>query len=1706
MRAALSLVLATLLLMPGITPAFAVSPSGSTVSAPGRDRADAGYYFNVEIRSDGTLWAWGYNSYGQLGDGTWVTKTKPVQVGADRDWATVSAGDSHVLAVKTDGTLWAWGWNDCFALGLGDNDSHYVPTQVGADTGWVSVAAGEMHSLGLKSDGTLWAWGDNGYGQLGQGDYLADWVPTRVGSGADWVSIAAGGYASAAIRADGTLWMWGDNTQGQIGQGDSDPCITPQQVTGSGWVSVSLGKGHTVGLKSDGTLWTWGNNAMGQLGQGTTGNELSPVRVTQPDVAWRGVGTGVYHTFAVADDGSMWAAGFNSQGQLGLGDTASRNVLTQVGSYVDAVSVSGGYSHTLGVRSDGSTWVSGDNSLYQLGDGTGVSRTTFGRMGGFSDWVAASSGIGHTLAIAEDGTLWSTGLNAYGELGIGDTFQRNLFTRVGTGTDWEAVDAGDYQSVALKKDGSLWVWGYNADGTLGLGDNTDRLAPTRLGLDTDWAMASTGGYSTLAIKQDGTLWAWGDNPYGQLGIGDTSEPWTPTQVGTDEDWATVACAGYHTLAIKQDGTLWAWGYGGVGALGLGPGDTGDHASPVQVGTDTDWLAVSGGESHSVALKTDGSMWAWGANYNGQLGIGAVGTCYEPTRVGSGSDWVSVAAGAQQTFAVRGSDGTLWGAGKNDTGQLGLGDSSMRSVLTRLGEGTSWTHVAPGFQHSVALRSDGALIGWGWNPYGQLGLGYLEHQYSPRLLKVGRAAAVGGVAPAFSLGYMHVLSIKGDGTLWAWGDNAYGQLADGSTVSRPWAQQVGADDDWVSVSGGDYHSMAIMSDGTLWAWGRNAAGQLGVGDKADRTGITRVGSEADWVSVAAGEWHTLGLKSDGTLWAWGYNGNGELGLGDTDDRLVPTKVGTSNDWVAVAAGGAHSLALKSDGTLWAWGENSYGQLGLDDTSRRTAPTQVPGSGWTSVSAGARHSMATKAGGTLWAWGDNGYWQLGLGDGVSRDVPTQVAGTGWASVSAGYRHSLGVKSDGSLWAWGYNNKGQLGLGNTASVNIPTEVGGANHVGCEAGGNLSFVSDAFGHLQGAGYNYSGQLGVGTTTDSTWFVSSFAPGDVVTPSVLAMRSTTHPFSSATGPQDFSAVLYAVDVEFAEYAPAGISWEIDRSDDTVPDDTWEITGASGAATATDLGAGVWYLHVRAQDAGRNWSETEHYMLTVNAPPDAVDDSYETAEDEALHITAPGLLTNDSDPDGDDLTITSMSNGAHGAVSHAGDGSFSYTPSADWYGTDTFTYTVSDGNGGTDEATVTVSVTPVNDAPVAVADSYSTPEDTALVVGSAGGVLANDSDVDHDPISAVKVSDPAHGTLSLAANGAFTYTPEAGWNGTDSFTYKANDGQLDSNVVTVSLTVTPVEDPPVIEIAGPDRFVTAVEASLEAYPSGLDPSGAKTVVIATGRNWPDALGGSALAGALDGPLLLTEPGSLPAAVAAEIERLGAEKAIILGGEAAVLPAVKTALEGIVGAGKVDRIWGADRYETAEKVALRTIALLGTSYDGTAFVATGGNFPDALGASPLAAANGWPLLLVHPTTGLSDGTVAALAEVDEVVILGGEAVVKPETEEYLIGMYGEDGVTRIAGLDRYDTAARVAGFGVSNAGLGWNRVAIATGTNFPDALAGGVLQGKVGSVMLLTRPTALDPYTRAALVANKSHITTVTFFGGTGALPQPVRDAVTDALK
>jgi alpha-tubulin suppressor-like RCC1 family protein len=334
----------------------------------------AGWNKTVAIKTDGSLWAWGYNGFGQLGDGTTTDRSVPTRIGANNDWTDVSSGGYHTAAIKTDGSLWAWGHNNYGQLGDGTTIDRYVPTRIGTDNGWAAVFAGWNHTVAIKIDGTLWAWGLNEVGQLGDGTTTDRNVPTRIGADNDWAAISTDYYHTVAIKTDGTLWAWGRNDFGQLGNGTTTDSNTPRQiVTDNDWAAVSAGYAYTVAIKTDGSLWAWGDNGGGRLGDGTNIARDVPTRIGT-DNDWASISAGSIHTIAIKTNGSRWAWGWNTYGMLGDGTTENRYTPAQIGNDNDWAVVSAGYMHSAAIKIDGSLWTWGLNVKGQLGYGTNDDR------------------------------------------------------------------------------------------------------------------------------------------------------------------------------------------------------------------------------------------------------------------------------------------------------------------------------------------------------------------------------------------------------------------------------------------------------------------------------------------------------------------------------------------------------------------------------------------------------------------------------------------------------------------------------------------------------------------------------------------------------------------------------------------------------------------------------------------------------------------------------------------------------------------------------------------------------------------------------------------------------------------------------------------------------------------------------------------------------------------------------------------------------------------------------------------------------------------------------------------------------------------------------------------------------------------------------------------------------------------------------------
>jgi len=318
-------------------------------------------------------------------------------------------------------------------------------------------------------------------------------------------------------------------------------------------------------------------------------------------------------------------------------------------------------------------------------------------------------------------------------------------------------------------------------------------------------------------------------------------------------------------------------------------------------------------------------------------------------------------------------------------------------------------LIPSWGATCAICSGGALWCWGGNGYGQLGDGTRTNRSTP--VRVGARVGIKDTWKTVSTSGGHTCAIHGDGSLWCWGDNMYGQLGDGTGITRISPVKV-ADKSWKEVSAGEHRTCAVRKDGTLWCWSL---------DKTKRP--VQIGSATTWRSVSYSFARTYAIQENGMLWGWGTGGY--LGDGTTTDRSSPVKIGIGQTWRLVHAAPYHTFAIKTDGTLWGWGASSHGQLMRIKRDLSLSPFQIyHTSTWRSLSGVWHHSCGTRADRTLWCWG----FYVGLYLGSPGDVAPTRMGTrsDWEMVSTGDYHTCALKTDGSVWCWGNNTFGQLGDG--------------------------------------------------------------------------------------------------------------------------------------------------------------------------------------------------------------------------------------------------------------------------------------------------------------------------------------------------------------------------------------------------------------------------------------------------------------------------------------------------------------------------------------------------------------------------------------------------------------------------------------------------------------------------------------------------------
>jgi alpha-tubulin suppressor-like RCC1 family protein len=1133
--------------------------------------------------SGGSVLAWGYNGEGELGNGTTTTTSTPVATSlpAGTTATAVSAGTDHSLALTSTGSVLAWGYNPYGQLGNGTTTKSSTPVAVSlpAGTTVTAVSAGDYDSLALTSTGSVLAWGYNVDGELGNGTTTSSSTPVAVSlpAGTTVTAVSAGSEFSLALTSTGSVLAWGYNGNGQLGNGTTTSSSTPVAVSlpaGTTVAAVSAGTDHSLALTSTGSVLAWGTNGAGQLGNGTTTSSHTPVATSLPAgttvtavSAGTGFSAGEDFSLALTSTGSALAWGDNAYGQLGNGTTTSSStpVAVSLPAGTTVAAVSAGSVDSLALTSTGSVLAWGNNGLGQFGNGTTTSSNTpvSASLPAGTTIAAISAGDTHSLAVTAKGatTTMATATPAASTSGVTVTYGATVAPVTGTGTPTGTVTftvgvvtlcttpalngagsgsctatnapvgtdtvvatySGDAtfatstgnttETVSAPPGSSVLAWGSNLSGDLGNGTTTSSTTPvaTSLPAGTTVTAVSGGWNHSLALTSTGSVLAWGSNSNGDLGNGTTGgSSTTPVAVSLPSGTTvTAVSAGYfYSLALTSTGSVLAWGNNASGQLGNGT--TTDSSTPVPVslppGTTVTAVSAGTGSGHSLALTLTGSVLAWGYNADGELGNGTTGgssTTPVPVSLPAGTIATAVSAGSDCSLALT-STGSVLAWGYNASGQLGNGTtaSSSTPVPVSLPNGTTATAISAGFHFSLALTSTGSVLAWGDNAKGELGNGTTANSSTPAAVSLHAGTTI----TAISANGLHSLALTSTGSVLAWGFNNYGQLGNGTKTdsSTPVAVSLPAGTTVTAINAGDFHSLAVTAKGatTTMATATPAASTSGqsVTYGATVAPVTGTGTPTGTVTF------TVGAVTLCTTPALDGAGSGSCTATNAPvgtDTVVATYSGDAT--FATSTGNTtETVSAPPGGSVLAWGDNFFGQLGNATTTSSSTPvaTSLPaGTTVTAVSGGETHSLALTSSGSVLAWGHNSNGQLGNGTTTSSSTPVAVslpAGTTVTAVSAGSDFSLALTSTGSVLAWGWNAYDELGNGTTTSSSTPVAVSlpaGTTVSAISAGDSHGLALTSTGSVLAWGSNSNGQLGNGTTTNSSTPVAVSLPtGTTVT------------------------------------------------------------------------------------------------------------------------------------------------------------------------------------------------------------------------------------------------------------------------------------------------------------------------------------------------------------------------------------------------------------------------------------------------------------------------------------------------------------------------------------------------------------------------------------------------------------------------------------
>lgn len=778
---------------------------------------------------------------------------------------------------------------------------------------------------------------------------------------------------------------------------------SPVQIPGS-WNAISAarnfgGQNYVVAINSTNKLFAWGENNFGQLGDNTTITKSSPVAIGTS--SWLKVTAGGTACMALRAGNTLWTWGAGDTGELGNNSTLDRS---------SPVQVSGTYTNNFHIG------YFGDGPIAQI-------NTTLHT---FSTW-------GYQPWYFDNSYLQAWGDTLYG---ADSTFVNND----------SPFDYARSNPVSIAS-------------SLNLKANVQKT-PIRIAPSTSWTLAAAGEDSYYAIDEVNQLYAWGLNNAGQLGFNNTITRSSPTALGASS-WSAVAAGQSFVVAIDAVGRLFGWGRALVNGTAI------NRSSPILVGGASSFAAVYAGSNFAAALDINNRLFTWGNNNQGQLGDGTTVNKSSPVLISASVS--KVAAGKEflaftkQRLEYNGNEySEVYYTGKiNDPlaeGQILNVRRSAPVVLNQelnsswdvpIAISNSFSKVAAGREHMLAIDNNNKLFSWGRNSVGELGINSTLSRSSPVLVDATSSYTIVAAGNQFSA------IRKASGNVMTFGLGDVGNLGNSSTINRSSPVSVGATL-WsdIIVSKGLKKTVWAEVDDKLYFWG-DPQGPYNLGDTVTtgRSAPTYLANSTDgFTSVFPHSYDVFGIyphksiiiDSDGIVKRWDTDTDlypdptPETFTTGLPNRSSPTQIGTNTNWSYVAAGLDTSFAITTDYELYSWGSNITGQLGDNDTVTRSSPVKVGTSSWAAIAATGNTTFGLTFNNRLYGWGLNANGQVGDNTTIDKSNPTLLSFTSWVNVKADTGSIIASRSDDKIYGWGLNAYGQLGVGDTVDRSSPTLIG--------------------------------------------------------------------------------------------------------------------------------------------------------------------------------------------------------------------------------------------------------------------------------------------------------------------------------------------------------------------------------------------------------------------------------------------------------------------------------------------------------------------------------------------------------------------------------------------------------------------------------------------------------------------------------------------